>query len=96
MHPRKSAAWQHQLDDRILEYLHREGWGSPDLMAAAPEFDASEGRIGERCQMLVFAGMVAPLHADMYELTNWGQLYLDGDLDAGHQPVSTVDRVLRG
>jgi len=85
-----------QLDERILEHLREEDWSTPSVMASCPEFGASQGRIDERCRMLAYAGFVYAFHADMYELTTWGRLYLDGELDAHHQPTPSVDRVLRG
>lgn len=93
---RRSAFWMEQLDERILEYLDSEGWGSPAIMAREREFNASEGRIRERCLMLQYAGMVAPLHGDMYEITTDGQLYLREEIDARYRPWPTVQRVLRG
>ncbi|MDZ7850080.1 MAG: hypothetical protein U5K70_04440 [Halodesulfurarchaeum sp.] len=45
---RRSAHWMEQVDERILEHLDSEGWGTPTMMAEAIEFTASTGRIGER------------------------------------------------
>jgi len=84
-----------QLDDRILEHLDEEGWSSPRVMATEPDLDASKGRIRERCEFLVYAGFAAPLTDTMYEITRWGQLYLEGEVDAEHQPRPTVERALR-
>jgi len=94
--PRKTATWQTQFDDRILEFIAAERWSSPPIMAGSRFLRASEGRIRDRCTMLVYAGLLAPIHVEMYEVTRWGELYLDGDLDAAHQPVPTVGRVPRG
>lgn len=96
MEGRKSAFWMKQLDDRILEYLHSNGLATPDMLARERGFSASEGHIGERCRMLQYAGLVVPLHGDMYELTIDGILYLKGKIDAEHRPWPTVDRALRG
>lgn len=71
------------LDDRILEYLHEEGWQSPQMMAQRDEFeDASQARINERCERLAHAGLIAPLWSDCFELTGEGERYLDGEFDA--------------
>lgn len=76
-----------QLDDRILEYVDEEGWATPGIMASRHDFrDFSRARIRERCRALCYADLLAPIAGDMVELTTWGQLYLDGELDAGHQP----------
>lgn len=91
MPPRKSARWVEQVDERILEYLDETGWATPGLLARERGFAASEGRIRERCERLVYAGFVAPLHGDTYEITRWGQLYLRGEVDARHQPTPAGD-----
>jgi len=96
MNERKSAYWMKQLDERILEYLDSEGWGSPSVLARSRGFTASEGHIGERCKMLHYAGFISPITSDMYELTTDGIQYLNGQIDARHRPKPTVDRVLRG
>ena len=95
MAPRKSDWWIEQVDERVMEYLDAEGWATPAMLARERGFAASEGRIAERCEMLVYAGFVAPLHADTYEITRWGQLYLDGEVDARHQPTPTAERASR-
>jgi hypothetical protein len=84
-----------QTDERILEYLDSVGWATPEIMANERGFESSEGRIRERCERLQYAGFVAPIHRDMYEITQWGRLYLDGEIDAQHQPTPTKERVLR-
>ena len=78
-----------QLDDRILEFICEEGWSSPEIMAARPEFQASAAIINERCLWLASAGLIAPISGDLYELTTWGRVYLKGEIDAGHQPRPT-------
>jgi len=93
---RRSAFWMRQLDERILEYLHEEEWGTPEMMEASSDFGVSVGQISERCQMLRFAGLIVPIYDDAYELTTDGQQYLEGEIDARHRPWPTVDRVLRG
>jgi len=90
---RKNARWMIQEDDHILEYLDREGWGSPELIAARPSIDASKSIIRDRLWFLQYARLVTPLWADTYELTTWGALYLRGELDAEHQPRPTSERV---
>jgi hypothetical protein len=84
---RKTGTWMQQLDERILEHLREEGWSSPRIMRSRQDFQClgtSEGTIAERCRVLASAEFVAPIHGEMYELTTWGRLYLDGDLDAQH------------
>ncbi|APW99377.1 hypothetical protein CHINAEXTREME_17070 [Halobiforma lacisalsi AJ5] len=86
MKQRHSASWMEQLDDRILEHLDEEPWSSVSVMASRSCFRASKARIRERCQMLARAGLIAPVHHDMYEITTWGIRYLEGEIDADHQP----------
>jgi hypothetical protein len=92
---RKNAYWMKAQDDRILEYLDREGWASPSLIESEASIDISEGHVEERLRMLCYAGLVAPIWSDAYEITAHGAMYLKGDLDVEHQPTPTVDRVLR-
>lgn len=74
------------LDDRILEHLRDEDWATPATMAADLRFDASRDRLDERCRVLSHAGLIEPwmdtADADTFELTRWGKLYLDGEVDA--------------
>lgn len=56
------------------------------VKAGEIRMDASENRIRERCRLLADADLIAPIHSEMYELTTWGRLYLDGEVDARHQP----------
>jgi len=92
---RKNAYWMKAQDDRILEYLDREGWASPSLITSESSIDISEGHVEERLRMLWYAELVVPIWSDAYELTSIGALYLRGELDVEHQPTPTVDRVLR-
>ena len=85
-----------QVDERILEFLDSVGWATPRIMAKERGFESGEGRIQERCERLVYAGLVSPMHGEMYEITQWGVLYLQGEIDAEHQPIPTIDRALDG
>ena len=93
---RKNAGWMRQADDRVLEYLDREGWGDPELIITCPSINATEGIIRDHLRLLQYAGLVAPLWSDAYELTTWGAPCLRGGLDAGHRPRPTPERVRRG
>lgn len=96
MDRRKSAGWMMQLDERIPEYLQGNRWATPKIMFGKRPFTASEGRIQDRYRMLHYAGLVAPIHGEMYELTLDGMMYLEGEIDAKHCPWPTVDRALQG
>jgi hypothetical protein len=87
---RLDADWMQQLDERILEYLADEGWATPGILARDLGLRASRGRIRERCRALQYAGLAAPFAGECYEVTTGGQRYLEGELDAAHQPRSTA------
>jgi hypothetical protein len=76
------------LDERIIEYVAESILASPSLIASEIRLIASEERVRERCEMLADAGFVAPVHQgdDCYVITQSGQRYLAGELDAEHQP----------
>ena len=93
MPQRKSADWMEQLDERIMENLSAEGWSSPTVMASRRGFAATPARIRERCEFLRFAGLVYSEWDGAYELTTWGELYLEGEIDAEHQPRPSADRL---
>jgi len=93
---RQTAYWMRREDDRILEFLDEEGMASPTLISREVFKSVSPGHVRERLEMLQYAGFVFCVGVESRELTTAGQRYLDGDLDARHQPTPTVDRVLRG
>lgn len=84
--PRKSGRWQCALDERILEFLRLKGWSSPELIARELSAEASRRRVHERCRVLAHAGLVLPnsddVDADRFNITGWGELYLDGKINA--------------
>lgn len=78
-----------QLDEQILEYMAEHGWASPSVLANERSIVASEGRIRERCEWLVYAELAAPVTENTYEITTDGIQYLRGELDASHKPTPT-------
>ena len=71
-----------QLDERILEHLHEEGWSTPSMVVKDRHFrdlQASEARVRERCRKLTERELVEPIHTEMFEITTWGLAYLRGD-----------------
>jgi len=86
---RKHATWMRQLDERILEHLQESGESNPMLMSEVPRFaemEVSMGQIRERCEKLAEAGLAAATGSGWFDITTWGQQYLDGELDAENQP----------
>ncbi len=92
---RKSAEWMVQLDERILEKIASEGWSTPTIMEKSIEFSATKGHIRNRCKRLQYAGLIAPIHGEMYELTGEGRRYLNGDLNARHLPYPNAAAVFK-
>lgn len=93
MNKRKSADSMEQLYKRIMKNLAAEGWSSPTVMASRGGFAASPAQIRERCEFLRFAELVYSEWDGAYGLTTWGELYLEGEIDAEHQPVPTIGAV---
>ena len=79
--------WMYPTDERILEHLNEESWGSPGTMASHYEFermDIDELYLKERCRQLHERALICPIveGCDMFEITAEGLAYLRGDLDA--------------
>jgi len=88
---RAPGKWMMQIDERILEYLDEEGWGTPATMQDEFTSTISRQRLRSRCNHLAERELIVPVHGDMYEISRWGQAYLRGDLDAHHLPTFPVD-----
>jgi len=78
-----------------LEYVAESIVATPSQMENTIRFDASEGRIRERCDMLRQAGLVAPITegGDLFVVTIQGREYLQRDLDAAHQATPNFKNV---
>jgi hypothetical protein len=83
---RLTGQWMQLLDDRILEKLAREGLSWPSQIARDPSVGGSEARVHERCRVLCEAGLIEPFldepDVEMFEISAWGMLYLEGEVDA--------------
>lgn len=79
---RLSPDWFVLADERILEYIAEEGSGRPTAMADSGYVPFSQPYISERCQKLAKAGFLRPLGNGVYVITEKGEEYLSGDLDA--------------
>mgnify|MGYP006282617277 CR=1 FL=1 len=90
---RRNAYWMKQQDDRILEYLDREGWASPSHISSEASIDISEGHVRDRMKRLQYASLVAPIWNDGYEITTQGVMYLKGNLDASYLPDPSNGRL---
>lgn len=79
---RKSAEWMVLADDRILEYLRENESGTPKEMEDSGLVRFSSQYIGQRCKKLVDYGLARHLGNGVYIITDKGENYLDGKLDA--------------
>ncbi|RDZ49817.1 repressor phrH2 [Haloferax sp. Atlit-4N] len=83
---RKSGDWMTIWDDRILEHLLGKGWESPAEIHDKVGDEVTLRQVKKRCRVLCNAGLLAPCindaDADMFEITIWGQLYLEGEVNA--------------
>ena len=69
-------------DERILEFLSEEGPRQPKQIAHDERIMFSDQYIGQRCRTLASYGLVQNLGNGLYTITDAGQQYLDGGLDA--------------
>lgn len=85
---RLTALWQTTLDERILERLRDVGETNVSLMAA--HLDIGSGLIRDRLRLLAQAELVEVERVtygyDWYELSTWGNLYLEGEYDVYLHP----------
>ena len=78
---RYSGEWMVLVDDRILEYLHKNETGSPRKMKNNGPIRYSDAYIGRRCKRLAEEGLIQHLGNAVYTITEDGEAYLDGRLD---------------
>jgi predicted transcriptional regulator len=69
-------------DERILEYLSQTETSTPKKMADSGDVRFSRQYIGERCRKLADYELVQHLGNGVYRITEQGEAYLDGELDA--------------
>lgn len=68
-------------DDRCLEYLRKEGTGTPTQMANSGYVRFTRPYINERLSKLADHGLVINVGNGVYQITERGEAYLDGELD---------------
>lgn len=69
-------------DERILEHLTQVETDTPKGMADSGRVRFSRQYIGERCRKLADYGMVQHLGNGVYRITEIGDQYLNGEIDA--------------
>jgi predicted transcriptional regulator len=79
---RLSADWMSIADDRILEFLREEGPRSPSKIHEDGRVRFTRQHINTRCKQLVEYGLLQHLGNGVYAITEAGECYLNGELDA--------------
>lgn len=78
---RPRVSWMTQADDRLLETLEDTGLIlSPRVLAVNTDY--SRHYVSERLALLLDADLVEKFDDGLYRITEQGQAYLAGDLDA--------------
>lgn len=77
---RQRADWMVPSDDAILEYLADAGEVPPAVIGR--NIDSHPNYVGERCRTLAEYGLVDRREDGYYAVTDQGQAYLAGDIDA--------------
>ena len=84
---RARVDWMTQADERVLEFLYeKEIIASPSVIGA--NIDYTGEYISRRCRKLADAGLVQLADATNYRITEKGERYLNGDLDASELEMS--------
>lgn len=77
---RDRADWMKPVDDEIMEVLEEDGAGTPESLSE--EIGKNNDYIGRRCRELVSYGLLERVSRGLYRLTEAGDRYLSGELDA--------------
>jgi predicted transcriptional regulator len=78
---RPRVSWMNQTDDRILLLLEESGLMlSPAVLAA--NLDYTRGWVSKRLRKLLEAGLVEKSQSSYYEITERGEQYLAGEINA--------------
>jgi predicted transcriptional regulator len=77
-----------QADERVLEFLHEKDIvASPSVIAA--NIDYTQEYLSRRCRKLTNAGLLQRVDASNYRVTDLGERFLNGDVDADE--ITTPD-----
>lgn len=74
-----------RADDLIIDYLRDVDLAPPKEIADA--IDYNHKYVGRRCRNLADVGLIHNLGRGLYQITNDGKAYLDGELDARELPT---------
>ena len=79
---RLSADWMTIADDRLLEYIAENETATPTEMAESDLVRFKRVHLQRRCKKLEKYGLLRQVGNGVYMLSEQGQQYLEGDLDA--------------
>lgn len=79
---RKSAAWMTLWDDRILEIIRNSESGNATALSNHKYIRVSRTQVGRRLRKLADHGLLKHLGNGVYIITEQGEQYLDGEIDA--------------
>jgi len=79
---RASADWMSIWDDRILEFISENNGGSVGEIADHELIRVSQPHVSRRCTVLAEHDLLRPLGNGVYMITEEGERYLAGELDA--------------
>jgi predicted transcriptional regulator len=68
-------------DERILEFLNEEGPRAPSKIAEDPRILYKAQHVGNRCRLLAKARLLRQVGNGVYNITERGKKYLNGELD---------------
>lgn len=83
-----------QADERVLEFLYEKDIiASPSVIAANIDYTAEY--LSRRCRKLADAGLLHRVDPSNYRITDFGEQYLEGEVDADEIPdvESSVTRL---
>lgn len=83
---RLSAEWLTQPDERIMELLRDEGPLPVGQIGNHDRLHWNNEYIGRRTRLLADQGLVVNIGNGVYQITDDGEAYLEGDLDARELP----------
>jgi predicted transcriptional regulator len=78
-------------DDRLLELIREKGSGSPSELADTKIIRVSRQHVSRRLRKLADHGMLQHLGNGVYVITETGEQYLDGEIDADELPDASEE-----
>ena len=93
---RRHADWMTQLDERILEFISERGNHPPSaiqsgLVEIGVDLDYNTKYINQRCSTLEDHGLLVNVGAGTYSITEQGEQFLAGEIDAGELADQEAD-----